>query len=65
MSKKPINEVNLAKFMGNFFQNMQRDTQDRFINQAKKKGMPKPIVTKLKKVESEIAELEKLIKDFS
>lgn len=65
MSKKPLNEINLARFMGNFFQNIQRDTQARFIKQAEKKGMPKPILTKLKKVEREIEELEKLIKDFS
>ena len=65
MSKKPINEINLTKFMGSFFQNIQRDSQKRFIKQAKEKGMPPKIVTKLTKVENEIKELEALIKEYS
>ena len=65
MSKKPINEVNISKFMGSFFQNIQKDSQKRFIKQAKAKGLPSKIVTKLSKVENEIKELEALIKEYS
>jgi hypothetical protein len=65
MSKNPINEGLVSKFVSNFLNNVQKDTQKRFIKQAKEKGMPPKIISKMEKIEDEIRDLEKIIKDFS
>ena len=65
MSKKPINEGIVSKFVSNFLNNVQKDIQKRFIKQAKEKGMPPKIITRMEKIEDEIRELERIIKDFS
>ena len=65
MSKKSVNEGVVSNFLSNFLNNVQRDTQKRFIKQAKAKGVPKKVIVRLEKIEDEIKDLEKIIKDFS
>ena len=65
MSKKSVNEGVVSNFLSNFLNNVQRDTQKRFIQQAKAKGVPKKVIVRLEKIEDEIKDLEKIIKEFS
>ena len=64
MTKKPINEINIAGFIGKFLTDIQNGTQKRFIDQAKKKGVPKEITIKLTTIEKEIKDLENILKDL-
>jgi ATP adenylyltransferase/5',5'''-P-1,P-4-tetraphosphate phosphorylase II len=65
MSKKEkINEVNISKFINKFFDAMQQGTQDRFIQQAKKKGVPDSITTRLRKIDQDKADLAAVLRKF-
>jgi|TARA_B110000902_G_C14168385_1_gene535872 hypothetical protein len=64
MGKKKLNEGSIAGFINRFLDDMQKGTQDRFIKQAKKKGVPPAVTLRLTKIEKEIADLEKILKDL-
>ena len=64
MGKKQLNEASIAGFINRFLDDMQKGTQDRFIKQAKKKGVPSSVTLKLTKIEKEISDLEKVLKDL-
>jgi hypothetical protein len=64
MTKKKINEGALTNFVSSFFDGVANNTTQRFLDKAKKKGMPKPVIDKMKQIDKERAELEKLIKSF-
>ena len=56
---------NFAKHINRFLDGIQRDTQKRFIKQAKKKGSLEPKkITRLTKIEKEVEELKKILKDL-
>ena len=56
--------INIAGFIRKFLDNIQDGTQQRFIEQAKKRGEPPKITVRLTKIEKEIKELEKILKDL-
>ena len=64
MTKKNLNEINITGFISKFLNDLQDGTQDRFIKQAKKRGVPKTVTVRLTKIENEIKELEKILKDL-
>jgi hypothetical protein len=64
MQKKKLNEASIAGFINRFLDDMQKGTQDRFIKQAKSKGLPPQVTLRLTKIEKEVAELEKVLKDL-
>lgn len=64
MRKKKLNEASISGFIGKFLSDMQTGTQDRFIKQAKKKNVPKKVVTRLETIEKEIADLERTLKEL-
>ena len=64
MSKKQINEVNISKFINSFLDAMQQGTQDRFIKQAEKKGVPSVITTRLRKIDQEAADITNIIRNY-
>jgi hypothetical protein len=64
MSKKEINEGVLTNFVSSFFNGVANNTTKKFLDNAKKKGIPKPVIDKMKQIDTERAELEKLIKSF-
>lgn len=64
MGKKQLNEASIAGFINRFLDDMQKGTQDRFIKQAKKRGVPPSVTLRLTKIEKEIADLEKVLKDL-
>jgi hypothetical protein len=64
MQKKKLTEASIAGFINRFLDDMQKGTQDRFIKQAKAKGVPKQVTHRLSKIEKEIADLEKVLKDL-
>jgi DNA-binding HxlR family transcriptional regulator len=64
MKKKKVNEVSISGFINRFLDDMQKETQDRFIKQAKKKDVPPRVTIRLTKIEKEIADLEKILKDL-
>jgi len=55
---------NIARHISNFLASIQDDTQKRFIEQAKKKGEPKKVTIRLTKIEKEVEELKKILKDL-
>ena len=57
---------NIARHISNFLASIQDDTQKRFIKQAKKRHetMESPKVVRLTKIEKEIEELKKILKDL-
>lgn len=63
-NKKKLNEASIAGFINRFLDDMQKGTQDRFIKQAKKKGVPASVTLRLTKIEKEISDLEKILKDL-
>jgi len=65
MAKKTINEgLGISKFIGDFFDGVKTNTTKRHLDKAKKAGMPKVVIDKMKQIDKERAELEKLIKSF-
>lgn len=65
MAKKNINEgFGISKFIGDFFDGVKNNTTKRHLDKARKAGMPKVVIDKMKQIDKERAELEKLIKSF-
>jgi len=64
MAKKYLNEANISGFISKFLNDLQDGTQQRFIAQAKKKGVPKDITLRLTVIEKEVAELKNILKDL-
>lgn len=64
MNKKTTNESSIVGFINRFLDELQKGTQTRFIQQAKKKGVPSHITTRLTTIENEIKDLEKILKDL-
>lgn len=64
MSKKPINEANIAGFIGKFFDGLHTGTQKRFIAQAKKRGVPPEVVNKMTQLEKDYVELTNILRDL-
>ena len=64
MGKKNLNEGSIAGFINPFLDDMQKGTQARFIQQAKKKGVPTHVTARLTTIEKEIKDLEKILKDL-
>jgi len=66
MSKKSINELSSAsRFVSAFFDGVKTNTANRFLQKAKKQGVPKPILDKLQSIEKERNELDALLKKYS
>lgn len=66
MSKKEINELNMvSRFIGDFFDGLQKGTANRIIKQASDRGLPKSFTDKMEKIRKEKAELDDLIKKYS
>ena len=68
MSKQKTNEElfgTARKFSDSFFNGLQKNTHDKFIQRAKKAGTPKDLVDKMDKIRKEKAELDALIKKYS
>lgn len=62
--KKKINEASITDFVTDFVRNIQMKSQDRFIQRAKKKGVPKDVTDKMEKVNKEVEELEDFLKSL-
>lgn len=66
MSKKKINELSSAsKFVSAFFDGIKTNTANRFLQNAKNQGIPKPILDKLEKINKERKELDDIISKYS
>jgi hypothetical protein len=66
MSKKKINELNLAsRFIGDFFDGLQRGTADRLIKKAAERGIPKELTDRIEKINKQKAEIDALMKKYS
>jgi hypothetical protein len=66
MSKKNINELNMAsRFIGDFFDGLQRGTADRIIKKAADKGLPKEFTDRMEKIRKEKADIDALLKRYS
>lgn len=63
-NNKQLNEVNISKFINKFFDAMQKGTQDRFIQQAKKNGVPDSITTRLRQIDQDKADLAAVLRKF-
>jgi hypothetical protein len=62
--QKPLNEIRIDKFINKFLDGIQKGTQERFIKQAEKAGLPKPITIRMAAVENLIKHLEDDLKDL-
>lgn len=66
MSKDRLNELNMvSRFIGDFFDGIKTNTTRRMLDKASKKGLPKPLIDKLNKIQKEKDELDALIKKYS
>ena len=66
MSKDKINELNaVSRFIGDFFDGIRTNTTNRFLAKASKRGIPKPIIDKLEKINKETKELDAIIAKYS
>jgi|TARA_B110000977_G_C10672933_1_gene336392 hypothetical protein len=66
MAKKNINELNMAsRFIGDFFDGLQRGTADRIIKKAADKGLPKEFTDRMEKIRKEKADIDALLKRYS
>ena len=68
MSKKTTNEglfSTARKFSDAFFNGLQKNTQNKFIQRAQKAGTPKELVDKMEQIRKEKEELERLLKKYS
>lgn len=59
-----LNE-SLSKLVNDFFDGIKNNTTKRYLDKAKKAGMPKPVIDKMKQIEKEKKELDKLFQDYS
>ena len=64
MKKKRLNEASISGFINRFLDDMQQGTVDRFIKQAKSKNVPRPVVKQLVKLQKEVEDLERILKDL-
>ena len=64
MRKKKLNEGSISGFINRFLDDMQQGTVDRFIKQAKSKNVPRPVVKQLVKLQKEVEDLERILKDL-
>jgi hypothetical protein len=64
MSKAKLNEVSITGFINRFLDDIRKGTQERFIKQAKDRGVPEAVTSKLIKIEKEVRDLEKFLKDL-
>jgi hypothetical protein len=66
MSKQKINELNVvSRFIGDFFDGIKTNTTNRFLDKARKQGIPKPILDKMAKIDKETKELDAIIAKYS
>lgn len=68
MSKKTTNEglfSTARKFSNAFFDGLNKNTEEKFIQRAKKAGTPKELTDKMEKIKKEKSELDALIKKYS
>jgi transposase len=65
MSKKNMIHEGLSKFIGDFFDGVKTNTTKRYLDKAKKAGLPKPMIDRMAKIEKERQELDKLIQKYS
>lgn len=68
MAKKKVNEgiFDVArKFTDKFFDGLKRNSVDDMIRRAEEVGVEDEIITKMKSIENESKELDKLIKRYS
>jgi len=65
MSKKNVNESSVNRFIGDFFDGVKTNTTKRFLDKARKSGIPSPVIDKMKQIEKEKQELDKLFQDYS
>lgn len=64
-NKKQISEASIAGFINRFLGDMQKGTQDRFIQKAKQRKLPKDLVDQMEKIEKERQNLDNIIKKYS
>jgi|TARA_R100001510_G_C7649234_1_gene206635 hypothetical protein len=65
MSKKELNELNVvSRFIGDFFDNIQKGTSDRLLKKAKQRGFPPKVLNSLERIKKEKEELDKLLKKY-
>jgi phage regulator Rha-like protein len=64
-NKKQISEASIAGFINRFLGDMQKGTQDRFIQRAKQRKLPKDLVNQMEKIEKERQHLDNIIKKYS
>ena len=64
-NKKQISEASIAGFINRFLGDMQKGTQDRFIQKAKQRKLPKDLVDQMEKIEKERQKLDNIIKKYS
>ena len=62
--KKQLNESSITTFINKFLDGLQSGTQQRFIDQAKKRGVSSEITKKLTALEKNYIELRKLLNDL-
>ena len=68
MSKDKLNEGLFGaakKFSDAFFDGLKDNTTKKILSQAQSKGIPSPVITKMKKLQKEKEELDALIKKYS
>lgn len=66
MSKKSINELSSAsRFVSAFFDGVKTNTANRFLQKAKKQGVPKEVITQLEKIKKEKDELDRIFGKYS
>jgi hypothetical protein len=56
--------MRVDKLINKFIDGIQKGTRERFIKQAKDKGVPEAVTSKLIKIEKEVRDLEKFLKDL-
>ena len=66
MSKDKLTELNMvSRFIGDFFDGIKSNTSKRFLDKARKDGIPKPILDKMAKIDKETKELDAIIAKYS
>lgn len=64
MSKDKLNEISMvSRFIGDFFDGVQKNTANRFLAQARKKGIPSEVIKKLERIKKEKEEIDKIFKN--
>jgi len=57
--------MGISSFINKFLEDMQKRTKDRFIEEAKERGLPKEVEDQLKKQEKERKYLNDIINKYS